>query len=317
MATYFLPFERPLVELERRLQELREFGSGRKVQTEIGKLERRTQKLRLEIFRGLNRWQVVQLARHPNRPFALDHIGHICDEFIELHGDRRFGDDAAVVAGLGKIGDRAVVIVGQQKGRGTKDNVRRNFGMAQPEGYRKALRVFRMAARFGRPIITFIDTPGAYPGIGAEERGQAEAIATNLEAMLELPVPIVCAVIGEGGSGGALGIGVGNRLLMLEHAIYSVISPEACSSILWRDPSRAELAAEALKLTAEDLLKLGVVDEIVQEAPGGAQRDQVLTAGHLREALLRHLAELEKLSPDGCIRQRRDKFLAMGVFRED
>jgi len=316
MATYFLPFEKPLVELERRLQELKEFGSGSRVQGEIKKLEKRTHKLRDEIFRGLSRWQVVQLARHPNRPYTLDYIDHVFDEFIELHGDRRFADDEAIVGGWARLGTRPVMVIGHQKGRGTKQNVRRNFGMPRPEGYRKGLRLMELAERFNRPVVTLIDTPGAYPGIGAEERGQAEAIAHNLEAMMSLRVPIVAAVIGEGGSGGALALGIADRVLMLEFAIYSVISPEACSSILWRDPSKAELAADALKLTAPDLFGLGVVDELIREAPGGAQRDPVLTAGHLRDALVRNVEELSDQDPEARCGQRIDKFRRMGEFNE-
>jgi len=317
MATYFLPFEKPLIQLERQLQELKEFGTGNRVQDEIKKLEKRALHLRDEIFRGLTRWQIVQLARHPNRPFTLDYVPHVFDEFIELHGDRRFADDASIVCGLARLAGRPVVFIGHQKGRGTKENIRRNFGSARPEGYRKAKRLMRLAERFERPVITFIDTQGAYPGIGAEERGQAEAIATNLETMMELKVPIVGAIIGEGGSGGALAVAIADRVMMLEYSIYSVISPEGCASILWRDAARAEQAADALRLTAPDLFGLGVVDEIVREAPGGAQRDAVLTAGHLREALIRQVEDVCVLEPEERIKKRIEKYRRIGVFYEE
>ncbi|MBN2360603.1 MAG: acetyl-CoA carboxylase carboxyltransferase subunit alpha [Deltaproteobacteria bacterium] len=317
MATYFLPFEKPLVELERKLQELKEFGTGNRVQDEIKRLERRALRLREEIFRGLTRWQIVQLARHPSRPFTLDYVPHVFDEFVELHGDRRFADDASIVGGLARLGGRPLVVIGHQKGRGTKDNIHRNFGSPRPEGYRKAKRLMRLAERFERPVVTFVDTQGAYPGVGAEERGQAEAIAANLQAMMELRVPIVTAIIGEGGSGGALAIAVADRVMMLEFSIYSVITPEGCASILWRDSGRAEQAADALRLTAPDLFGLGVVDEIVREAPGGAQRDSVLTAGHLREALIRHVDELGALEPEERVNRRIAKYRRLGVFHEE
>ncbi len=317
MATYFLPFEKPLVELERRLQELKEFGTGSRARGEIKKLEKRTHRLRDEIFRGLTRWQIVQLARHPNRPYTLDYMEHVFDDFVELHGDRRFSDDAAIVGGLARLGGRSVVLLGQQKGRGTKEAIHRNFGMANPEGYRKTQRLLELAERFQRPVVTLIDTMGAYPGIGAEERGQAEAIARNLEMLMGLRVPVVAAIIGEGGSGGALALGVADRVLMLEFSIYSVISPEGCASILWRDAAKAEIAADNLRLTAPDLFKLGVIDEIIREAPGGAQRDPVLTAGHLRDALVRNLEEVAGLEPDERLRRRVAKFRRMGTYQED
>ncbi|MFH1810065.1 MAG: acetyl-CoA carboxylase carboxyltransferase subunit alpha [Pseudomonadota bacterium] len=317
MATYFLPFEKPLVELERKLQELREFGTGERLQGEITKLEKRAHRLRDEIFRGLTRWQIVQLARHPNRPFALDHIEHVFDEFVELHGDRGFRDDAAVVGGLARLGQRPVMLIAQQKGRGTKENIRRNFGMAHPEGYRKAMRLMALAERFNRPVVTLIDTPGAYPGIEAEERGQAEAIARSLETMMALRVPTVAAIIGEGGSGGALALGIADRVIMLQFAIYSVITPEGCASILWRDATRAEQAADNLRLTSADLFPLGVVDEVVPESPGGAQRDPVQTSGHLRDALVRNLEDVIGLSIEDRLQRRAEKFRRMGVFEEE
>ena len=316
MATYFLPFEKPLVELERRLQEVKEFGTGKRAQGEISKLEKRTHKLREEIFRGLTRWQIVQLARHPNRPFALDYVEHVFDDFVELHGDRAFRDDPAIVAGLARLGGKPVMLLAQQKGRGTKNAIYRNFGSAHPEGYRKTQRLMKLAERFDRPVVTLIDTMGAFPGTEAEERGQAEAIAHNLEMLMGLKVPVVTAIIGEGGSGGALALGIADRVLMLEYAIYSVISPEGCASILWRDAAKADIAADNLRLTAPDLFKLEVVDEIVREAPGGAQRDTAMTAGFLREALIRSLDEASSLDPDQRLLHRTDKFRKMGAFDE-
>jgi len=314
----WLEFEKPLLELEQRIDELRSFADEENIDVarELKRLEAKAEDLRKDIYGRLSRWQVAQIARHPRRPYTLDYIGALADDFVELHGDRRFGDDPAIVAGLARIGDRRVVVVGHQKGRDTKDNIRRNFGMANPEGYRKALRVMRLAARFGRPIVTFVDTPGAYPGVGAEERGQAEAIAWNLHEMSRLPVPVVVVVIGEGGSGGALGLGVGDRVLMLTYSIYSVISPEGCASILFRDAARAQTAAEAMKITAPDLMELGVIDEIVAEPIGGAHRDWKAAARSVGEAVERHLVELSRISPEELVRQRLDKFMAMGRFRE-
>jgi len=314
----WLEFEKPLLELEQRIDELRSFADEENIDVarELKRLEAKAEDLRKDIYGRLSRWQVAQIARHPRRPYTLDYIGALADDFVELHGDRRFGDDPAIVAGLARIGDRRVVVVGHQKGRDTKDNIRRNFGMANPEGYRKALRVMRLAARFGRPIVTFVDTPGAYPGVGAEERGQAEAIAWNLHEMSRLPVPVVVVVIGEGGSGGALGLGVGDRVLMLTYSIYSVISPEGCASILFRDAARAQTAAEAMKITAPDLMELGVIDEIVAEPIGGAHRDWKAAAQSVGEAVERHLVELSRISPEELVRQRLDKFMAMGRFRE-
>ena len=309
-------FEKPLAALESKIEELKQLsgGAGVDFSDEIVKLERKAKKLQAEIFRDLSRWQVVQLARHPNRPYTLDYLQMIFTDWVELEGDRRFGADHAIVAGLARFEGEPVVIVGEQKGRGTKENMLRNFGMPRPEGYRKARRLYDMADRFRRPLITFIDTPGAYPGIGAEERGQAEAIAVNLEVMSSLGVPSISIVIGEGGSGGALALGVTNRILMLEYSTYSVISPESCSSILYRDASKAQKSAENLKLTAQDLAGFGIVDELVKEAPGGAHRDPKLTAENLAGAIRRQLTDLRQLSPEQLVRQRYQKFRAMGVF---
>ena len=314
----WLEFEKPLLELEQRIDELRSFADGQNIDVakELSKLESKAEDLRLQIYGKLTRWQVTQIARHPRRPYTLDYLRMLGIDFTELHGDRRFGDDGAIVSGLGLFGGRKVVIIGHQKGRDTKENILRNFGSAHPEGYRKALRLMKMAAKFGRPILCFVDTPGAWPGIGAEERGQAEAIAFNLHEMSRLPVPIVVVIIGEGGSGGALGIGVGDRVLMLEYSVYSVITPEGCASILFRDAARASEAAEAMKITARDLEQLGVIDEIVPEPGGGAHRDPDRTARHLGEALERHLTELDGLSSAELVRGRLEKFMSMGEFKE-
>jgi acetyl-CoA carboxylase carboxyl transferase subunit alpha len=309
-------FEKPLAALESKIEELKQLsgGAGVDFSDEIVKLERKAKKLQAEIFRDLSRWQVVQLARHPNRPYTLDYLQMIFTDWMELEGDRRFGADHAIVAGLARFEGEPVVIVGEQKGRGTKENMLRNFGMPRPEGYRKARRLYDLADRFRRPLITFIDTPGAYPGIGAEERGQAEAIAVNLEVMSSLGVPSISIVIGEGGSGGALALGVTNKILMLEYSTYSVISPESCSSILYRDASKAQKSAENLKLTAKDLAGFGIVDELIKEAPGGAHRDPRLTAENLAGAIRRQLADLKALTPEQLVRQRYQKFRAMGVY---
>ena len=309
-------FEKPLVALESKIEELKQLsgGAGVDFSDEIVKLERKAKKLQAEIFRDLSRWQVVQLARHPNRPYTLDYVQAVFTDWMELEGDRRFAADHAIVAGLARFEGEPVVIVGEQKGRGTKENMLRNFGMPRPEGYRKARRLYDLADRFRRPLITFIDTPGAYPGIGAEERGQAEAIAVNLEVMSSLGVPSISIVIGEGGSGGALALGVTNKILMLEYSTYSVISPESCSSILYRDASKAQKSAENLKLTAKDLAGFGIVDEVVKEPPGGAHRDPRLAAENVAGAIRRQLADLRQLSPEQLVRQRYQKFRAMGVF---
>lgn len=312
-----LDFERPVVDLERKIIELRRIAHGSPdLESEIQSLERRVTELQHEIFADLTPWQTVLLSRHPGRPYALDFIERLVTDFTELHGDRRYGDDPAIVGGFGWFGGEPMLVVAQQKGRTTKEKVRRNFGQPKPEGYRKSLRLMETAARFGRPILCLIDTQGAYPGLDAEERGQAEAIAKSLEVMAGLPVPIISAVIGEGGSGGALALGVANRVLMLEYATYSVISPEGCASILWRDDDKKADAAAVLKLTARDLRRLGVIDEIVPEARGGAHRDFDVTAEKLGLVVARHLAELRKLSPAELLEDRYQKFRKMGAFVE-
>jgi acetyl-CoA carboxylase carboxyl transferase subunit alpha len=318
-APFTTEFEKPLAALESKIEELKQLsgGAGVDFSDEIVKLERKAKKLQTEIFRDLSRWQIVQLARHPQRPYTLDYVQSIFTDWMELEGDRRFSADHAIVAGLARFDGEPVVIVGEQKGRGTKENMLRNFGMPRPEGYRKARRLYDLADRFRRPLITFIDTPGAYPGIGAEERGQAEAIAVNLEGMSSLGVPSISIVIGVGGSGGALALGVTNKILMLEYSTYSVISPESCSSILYRDATKAQKSAENLKLTAKDLAGFGIVDEVVKEAPGGAHRDPKLTAENLAGAIRRQLADLRQLTPEQLIRQRYQKFRAMGVFTSE
>ncbi len=316
---YTIDFERPIVALESKIEELKQLAGGRPVDfsEEVVKLERKARKLQQEIFGDLSRWQVVQLARHPNRPYSLDYIRQIFTDFFEIEGDRRFAADRAIVGGFARFDGEPVVVVAEQKGRGTKENLLRNFGMPRPEGYRKARRLYDLAERFRRPLVTLIDTPGAYPGVGAEERGQAEAIAVNLEVMASLSVPSVSVVIGEGGSGGALALGVTSRILMLEYAIYSVISPESCSSILYRDATKAQKSAESLRLTAKDLAGFGIVDELVKEAPGGAHRDPKLTVDNVAAALRKHLADLAKLTPEQVVRDRYQKFRAMGVFSSE
>ena len=313
----YLEFEKPIAELEEKLRELQEFSTDTvDLKAEIGRLEKKVEKMREEIFSNLTRWQTVQLARHINRPFTTDYIRLIFTDFIELHGDRKFADDHAIVAGLARLDGHPVMVIGHQKGRDTKEKVYRNFGMPNPEGYRKALRLMEMAERFHLPIITFVDTPGAFPGIGAEERGQAEAIARNLLEMSRIHSPIVVVVTGEGGSGGALAIAVGDRILMLEHSIYSVISPEGCAAILWSDGTKGEVAAEALKPTARDLKELGVIDEIVSEPSGGAHRNHEATARNVHEAIARNLRELKELPMSKLLAERYDKFRAMGRFTE-
>jgi acetyl-CoA carboxylase carboxyl transferase subunit alpha len=312
-----LDFERPIVDLERKIEELRTLSAGSvDFGDEIKRLEKKARKLQEEIFAELTPWQKVQLSRHPARPYTLDYVGAMFEEFVELHGDRAFADDPSIVGGMARFEGREVLVIGHQKGRNTKENLRRNFGMSRPEGYRKAQRLMQLAGRFGRPILTFIDTPGAFPGIGAEERGQAEAIAKSLEVMAGLPVPVIATVIGEGGSGGALALGVADRIVMLEYSIYSVISPEGCASILWKDQAKIATAAEELKLTAQDLLRLGVCDELVKEGAGGAHRDLGGTARSLRAALLRHLQDLAALGAAELREHRYRKFRAMGVFEE-
>jgi acetyl-CoA carboxylase carboxyl transferase subunit alpha len=313
---YSLDFERPLIALESKIAELKELSGGAKVDfsDEIQKLERKAKRLQAEIFSELTPWQIVQLARHPSRPYTLDYIGRLFTDFFEVEGDRRFAADRAIVGGFARFDGEPVVVLGHQKGRGTKENMLRNFGMPRPEGYRKARRLFDLADRFRRPLIIFIDTPGAYPGIGAEERGQAEAIATNLEVMSSLGVPSISVVIGEGASGGALGIGVTSRILMLQYAWYNVISPESCSSILYRDSSQGKKSAEALRLTAKDLSGFGIIDEIVPEPAGGAHRDVELVVKNVGDAIRRHLAELKKLTPEQLVVDRYKKYRTMGVY---
>jgi len=313
---YALEFERPLLALESKIAELKELSGGARVDftEEISKLERKAKRLQAEIFSDLSPWQIVQVARHPNRPYTLDYLGALFTDFFEIEGDRRFAADRSLVGGFARFDGEPVVVLGHQKGRSTKENMLRNFGMPRPEGYRKARRLFDLAERFRRPLIVFIDTPGAYPGIGAEERGQAEAIAVNLEVASSLSVPSISVVIGEGASGGALGIGVTSRILMLQYAWYNVISPESCSSILYRDPNQGKKSAEALRLTAKDLAGFGITDEIIAEPAGGAHRDYATSARNVGDAIRRHLAELKQLSPEQLVVDRYKKYRAMGVF---
>lgn len=315
-AQSYLEFEKPLIELEEKLAELKGLGDTIDMAEGISRFEERIENARAEIFSNLSRWQKAQIARHINRPFTLDYLRLIFTDFTELHGDRLFGDDHAIVAGLAKFEGTPVMVIGHQKGRDTKEKVYRNFGMPNPEGYRKALRLMEMAERFNLPIITFVDTPGAFPGIGAEERGQAEAIARNLREMAQFKVPIIVIITGEGGSGGALAIAVGDRIIMLEHSVYAVISPEGCAAILWSDGTKGAQAAESLKLTANDIIKLGVIDEIVNEPLGGAHRDHEATAEAIREAIRRNLTDLTCIPADNLVKQRYDKFRKMSQFIE-
>ncbi|MDD5746119.1 MAG: acetyl-CoA carboxylase carboxyltransferase subunit alpha [Candidatus Omnitrophica bacterium] len=313
-----LDFEKPIIELEQKIADLRHFSEGRKIdlRDEIGKFEKKLEKLKQDIFSSLTPWQKVQIARHPKRPYTLDYISMIMTDFIELHGDQLFRDDPAIICGLAKIDEQKILIIGHQKGRDTKENLYRSFGSPHPEGYRKAIRLMKLAERFNVPVVTFIDTPGAYPGMDAEERGQAEAIAYNLREMAQLTVPIVVVVIGEGGSGGALGIGVGDWICMLENAYYSVISPEGCAAILWRSRVHAPEAAEALKITAPDLLKFGIVDEMVPEPLGGAHRDYKQTAAALKATLKKSLAALKDIPSAELVQKRYDKFRRIGLWEE-
>jgi acetyl-CoA carboxylase carboxyl transferase subunit alpha len=312
----YLDFEKPIIDLENKIHELKEISSGENniLTPEIKRLEQRLEELRISIFKNLTRWQRVQLARHPDRPYTLDYIDKFVDHFMELHGDRYFGDDKAIIGGLGTIDNQSVMIIGQQKGRDTKTRQFRNFGMPAPEGYRKALRLMKLAEKFNIPVVTLLDTPGAFPGLEAEERGQAEAIARNLSAMAVLKVPIVTVVIGEGASGGALGIGMGNEVYMMENTWYSVISPESCSSILWKTWDFKEQAANALKLTAQDLLEMGVIDGIIPEPIGGAHRDYDKSAKALKNQILDSLNRLKKLSVPKLIDQRVAKYSKMGQW---
>jgi acetyl-CoA carboxylase carboxyl transferase subunit alpha len=318
MGVNFLDFEQPIAELEAKIEELGHVTSDARIniQDEVSRLRAKSRQLTRSIFANLTPWQITQLARHPQRPYALDYIGALFSDFHELHGDRMYGDDLAIVGGLARIEGRAVMVVGHQKGRDTKERVRRNYGMPKPEGYRKALRLMKLAERFSLPLITFIDTPGAYPGVGSEERNQSEAIARNLFEMATLRVPVISVVIGEGGSGGALAIGVCDRLLMLQYSTYSVISPEGCASILWKSADKKELAAEAMNLTAGRLSDLGITDEVLNEPLGGAHRDPAATCATLREALLRHLDGLERLGADRLLEQRARRIAAFGVYSE-
>lgn len=313
-----LDFEKPILELEQKIEELKKFSSSEKIDLskEIKNLETKLEETKKEIFSKLTPWQRVQLARHPRRPYTLDYITMIFSDFFEIHGDRLFGDDRALIGGFAKLDNEKVLIIGQQKGRDTKEKMERNFGMPHPEGYRKAIRLMKLAEKFEIPIICLIDTPGAYPGIDAEERGQAEAIAYNLMEMAELKVPIVVVVIGEGGSGGALGIGVGDRICVLENAYYSVISPEGCAAILWKANSKAPEAAEVLKLTGEELLELGLIDEVIKEPLGGAHSDPEKIAESIKKTLKKYLAELKPLSKEKLVSERYKKYRAMGVYKE-
>jgi len=316
MAKTILEFEKPIYELEAKLDEMRKYADNLDIASEIKKIEDKVNTLKESIYKDLTRWQRVQLARHPDRPYTLDYIYAMTSNFIELHGDRQFKDDKAIVGGFAELDEYKVMIIGHQKGRDTKSNLYRNFGMANPEGYRKALRLMKLAEKFNKPIITMLDTPGAYPGLEAEERGQAEAIAKNLFEMSRLKVPIIVVIIGEGASGGALGLGVGNRILMLENCWYSVISPESCSSILWRSWDYKEQAAEALKLTAPDLIEQGIIDRIVPEPMGGAHKDHKGAADILKNVLKEELENLLKIKPEKLIEDRIEKFGKMGAFEE-
>lgn len=315
---FYLDFEKPLVELEQKILELKGYSTGKvDFSADIKKLEKKAVQLREEIFANLTRWQRTQLARHINRPFTLDYIRHIFTDWFEVHGDRNFRDDPALVCGFARFDGEPCCVIGHQKGRDTKEKVYRNFGMPNPEGYRKALRVMQMAEQFGLPIFTFVDTPGAYPGIGAEERGQAEAIARNLREMAALKVPVIVTVTGEGGSGGALAIAVGNRVMMMEYSVYAVISPEGCAAILWSDGSKGPVAAEALKLSATDIMSLGcIIDDVIPEPVGGAHTDHSATAVSVKSYLKKHLEELKRLSPQELVEQRYDKFRAMTIVQE-
>ncbi|MBW7956573.1 MAG: acetyl-CoA carboxylase carboxyltransferase subunit alpha [Deltaproteobacteria bacterium] len=318
MYRHWLEFEKPVEELEKKIDELRAFeASGNARSSEdIAKLEKKTKALLKELYGKLTPQQITQVARHPYRPYTLDYIQNVFEDFIELHGDRTFRDDPAIVGGLARLEGEAVVVLGQQKGRNTKEKVHRNFGMPNPEGYRKAKRLFELAERFNRPVFTFIDTPGAYPGVGAEERGQSEAIATNLMVMSRLKVPVIATVIGEGGSGGALAIGVADRVNMMEFSTYSVISPEGCAAILWKDGAKADLAAKALKIDAGELLKLGVIDKVIKEPVGGAHREPAAAFKSLKSAILPQLKELKEMGADSLVEARYRKYRSMGFFSE-
>lgn len=313
-----LDFERPMVEMEKKISDMKDFSVGESLDmsSEIASLEKKLEKLRAEVYSGLSRWQKVQLSRHPRRPYALDYIKFMTTEFRQLHGDRCYADDKAMVGGFARLDGEPIMIIGQQKGRDTKQKLYRNFGMMHPEGYRKALRLFYLAQKFNLPIIVLIDTPGAYPGIGAEERGQAEAIARNIREMSVLEVPIVNVILGEGASGGALGVGVGDRMMILEYAWYSVISPEGCAAILWRDAAKAPEAAEALKVTSGDLVDLKIVDRVIPEPPGGAHTNHAAAAELVKTALVETVKELKKLSIEKLLAERLQKYRQMGQYVE-
>ncbi len=313
-----LDFEKPIIELEKKIEELRNFTSPKKINlsAEVKRLEEKLSHLKEEIYTHLSPWQRVQIARHPARPYTLDYVQAIMSNFVQLHGDRSFADDKAMIGGLAYFAKHKVMVIGHQKGRDTKENLMRNFGCAHPEGYRKALRLMKLAEKFNLPVIVFIDTPGAYPGIGAEERGQAQSIAFNLQEMIKITVPIIAVIIGEGGSGGALGVGVSDRICVLENAYYSVISPEGCAAILWKSGSKAPQAAQVLKLTAADLLKLGIIDECISEPMGGAHHDQNKMAATIKTAILKHLKDLLTLSKPDLLKTRYEKFRSIGSFLE-
>ena len=318
MNLKFLEFEQPIAELEAKIEELRYVGDDSEINIneEVARLKNKSETLTKSIFAKLSAWQIAQVARHPMRPYTQDYIDLIVPDFQELHGDRMYADDSAIIGGIGRIDGRAVMIIGHQKGRDTKERVRRNYGMPKPEGYRKAQRLMRMAEKFSMPVVTFIDTPGAYPGVGAEERGQSEAIAHSLYLMAGLKTPIISIVIGEGGSGGALAIGVADRLMMLQYSIYSVISPEGCASILWKSADKAEDAAEAMRITASSLNEFGLVDEVLMEPLGGAHRDPDGTADVIRNALLKHIADLERLPTDQLLAERQRRLASFGQFKD-
>ncbi len=314
---YLLDFEKPIYEIERKIDELKALVEEHpELKHELEELQKRAERIKARVYANLTRWQKVQLARHPDRPHARDYISGMVDDFVELHGDRNFRDDPSIITGIGKVEGIKVAIVAEEKGRDVEDRVYRNFGMPHPEGYRKAKRIMGLADKFGLPIISLVDTPGAYPGIGAEERGQAMAIAENLKYMLQLKTPIVVAVIGEGGSGGALAIAVGDVLLAMQFSIYSVISPEGCAAILWRNGKLASRAAEALKLTADDLYELGIVDEIVPEPPGGAHRDPVTAIANLKSAIVKHLKKLMEVDGVSLMKARRERYRKIGFYKE-
>ena len=318
MNQNFLDFEQPIAELEAKIEELRYVGDDSEINIneEVARLKNKSESLTKSIFAKLSAWQIAQVARHPMRPYTQDYIEFIAPDFQELHGDRMYADDSAIIGGIGRIDGRAVMLIGHQKGRDTKERVRRNYGMPKPEGYRKAQRLMRMAEKFSMPVVTFIDTPGAYPGIGAEERGQSEAIAYSLYLMAGLKTPIISVVIGEGGSGGALAIGVADRLLMLQYSVYSVISPEGCASILWKSAEKREEAAEAMRITAESLNEFGLVDEVLMEPLGGAHRDPEGTADVIRNALLKHITDLERLPSDQLLAERQRRLASFGQFKD-